>query len=351
MGRIAFDRSHGGADACGSLIDFSVSVNPFGPPPAVLEAYRRAAATIDSYPEPYAATLTAAIAESLGVAPGNVLAGNGSTQLIYLIARVLRPARPFVVIPAFSEIANSLLTLPESPAPVLLRRERRFELEMDAVDEALDAGADALFLGRPNSPTGTAIDFAQMSAIAQRCISRRCWCVIDEAFIEFADEPASAVALAGENERMIVLRSMTKLYAIPGLRLGHLVAAQRVVVELMRALEPWSVSGPAAAVGMACLAQPQSWREEIRRALRRERTYLEQGLGAIAGLEVFPSAANFIMFAIRSGPRPFAQHLRERNIVVRDLAALPGAGPGLYRIGVRARHDNDRLLEAVREYQ
>ncbi|HEY2106351.1 MAG TPA: aminotransferase class I/II-fold pyridoxal phosphate-dependent enzyme, partial [Candidatus Binataceae bacterium] len=158
MGKIGFDRSHGGIGAADSLIDFSVSTNPFGPPPALLDAYHRAAAEVGSYPEPYAATFTAAIVASLGVAPGNLLAGNGSTQLIYLIARVLRPQRPFVVIPTFSEIANSLLTLPATPMPVLLRRERRFQLEMDAIDDALAAGAGALFLGRPNSPTGTTID-------------------------------------------------------------------------------------------------------------------------------------------------------------------------------------------------
>src|SRR5215472_1976417 len=89
MVQIVFDRMHGGADSR-ALIDFSVSTNPFGPPPAALDAYHRAAEAIGSYPEPYAATLTAAIAASLGVAPANVLAGNGSTQLIYLIARVLR---------------------------------------------------------------------------------------------------------------------------------------------------------------------------------------------------------------------------------------------------------------------
>jgi threonine-phosphate decarboxylase len=351
MSTIIFDRTHGGADLCDALIDFSVSINPFGPPPAAVDAYHRAAAAIGAYPEPYAAALTAAIASSLGVAPANVLAGNGSTQLIYLIARVLRPARPVVVIPAFSEIANSLMTHSTVPAPLLLRPEHRFQLQIEAVDEALAAGADALFLGRPNSPTGASIDMARISEIAQRCGARRCWCVIDEAFIDLADEPLSAAPLAARSDRVIVLRSLTKLYAIPGLRLGYLVGDERVVAELTRALEPWSVSAPAAAVGLACLAQPQSWREEVRTALRCERVYLEDGLRAIAGVQVFPSTANFLMLAVRPGSRPLAEHLRERGIAVRDLAALPGAGPGLYRIGVRARPDNERLLAALRSYR
>ncbi|HEY2106786.1 MAG TPA: aminotransferase class I/II-fold pyridoxal phosphate-dependent enzyme, partial [Candidatus Binataceae bacterium] len=170
-------------------------------------------------------------------------------------------------------------------------------------------------------------------------------------FIEFADDPTSAVALVAGNDRVIVLRSMTKLYAIPGLRLGYLVASKGVVAQLAHALEPWSVSGPAAAVGMACLAQPESWREQIRAALRAQRLLLEQGLGAISGFDVFKSSANFIMFAAPALSRPFTAHLRADGIVVRDLAALPGAGPGLYRAAVRAPADNDRLLDAARSYR
>jgi threonine-phosphate decarboxylase len=350
MDEITFDRSHGGAPCGAALIDFSVSTNPFGPPPGVIDAYHRAEATLGSYPEPYAASLTAAIANHLGVAPGNVLAGNGSTQLLYLAARVLRPQRPFVVIPTFSEIANSLLTFGAPPAPIALRRERGFQLDLGDIDAALAQGADALFLGRPNSPTGSTIDPAGVSAIADSCAARRCWCVIDEAFIDFADDSASAANLAAEHPRLIVARSMTKLYAIPGLRLGYLVARAEIVAQLGRALEPWSVSGPAAAVGLACLAQPDSWRAEVRATLNRERAYLEQQLAALAGFTVFPSAANFLMFEV-SRPEGLAAHLRGNGIMIRDLAALPGAGAGWFRIAVRGRSDNDRLLDAARSWR
>jgi threonine-phosphate decarboxylase len=347
---IRFDRSHGGAHASDSLIDFSVSTNPFGPPPEVLEAYHKASATIASYPEPYAATLTGAIAGHLGVMPGNVLAGNGSIQLIYLIARVLRPKRPFIVIPTFSEIANSLLILGATPASIRLRRERDFQLDTRDIDDVLAHGADALFLGRPNSPTGSMLDLVDVAAIAGRCAHHRCWCVIDEAFIEFADEPTSAVVLVKQYPRLIVIRSMTKLYAIPGLRLGYMVGSSEIVAELGRALEPWSVSGPAAAVGLACLAQPDRWRDEIRNTLRVERTYLEQQLGMLPEFTVFPSKANFLMFEV-SRPEAFTLHLLQHGIMVRDLASLPGAGPGLFRIAVRSRADNDRLIEAARTYR
>jgi threonine-phosphate decarboxylase len=351
MDQIVFDRHHGGADPSSTLVDFSVNTNPFGAPPAVLEAYHRAVATIGAYPEPYAAALTAAIADHLGVAPANVLAGNGATQLFYLIARVLRPLRPLIVIPTFSEIANSLLTMAVAPSPVRLRPERRFQFDLDDIVSALSAGADALYLGRPNSPTGSTIDLGMVSAIARRCAELRCWFVIDEAFIDFADDPVSAAALVKELEWIIVVRSMTKLYGIPGLRLGYLLARAGVAVELARALEPWSVSGPAAAVGIACLAQPESWRAAIRDVIRGERAFLAQQLAALPGFSVYPSAANFLMFETRTGgPCGFVSHMQARGIAVRDLAALPGAGPGFYRVAVRSRPDNLRLLEAARSW-
>lgn len=350
MDKIGFDRSHGGAPPSGALIDFSVSINPFGPPPDVLAAYHDAVATIASYPEPYAETLIAAIAADLNVRRSSVLAGNGSVQLIYLIARVLRPKRPSVVIPGFSEIANSLLILGIPPRPIRLRRESGFKFDLNDIDQALAQGADVLFFGRPNSPTGSMVELDKMAAIAERCSARRCWCIVDEAFIEFADEPASAAALVKEYPKLIVLRSMTKLYAIPGLRLGYLVGADDVVAELAHALEPWAVSGPAAAVGLACLGKSEQWREEIRSTLGGERGYLQNKLDELPGFTVFASTANFLMFEV-SPPAGFGTHMLRHGIMVRDLAALPGAGPGLFRIAVRSRADNDRLLEAARSYQ
>jgi threonine-phosphate decarboxylase len=351
MVEIAFDRSHGGATGP-DLIDFSISINPFGPPPNAVAAYHEAAATIASYPEPYAETFTAAVATYLGLAPANILAGNGSNHLLYLIARVLRPNRPFIVIPTFSEIANSLLTLPTTPQAIVLRRERRFQFDLDALDRALTNGADALFLCRPNSPTGTTLALEDAAALAKRCAARQCWCVIDEAFIDFADDPRSAAALVDQNPWLIVTRSMTKLYAIPGLRLGYLAASESTATVLGRALEPWSVSGPAAAVGIACLAQSENWRNQICTALKAEREYLQDRLGAIAGITVFRSTANFLMFEVdhRARERSLHRHMVERGILVRDLAALPGAGPGLFRIGVRLRADNDHLIEAINAY-
>src|SRR6202167_1383181 len=225
--KLEIDRTHGGGAPPG-ILDFSASLNPLGPPPQALAAYHDAAALIARYPSPYPEDLAARMALRHRVASDNIVVGNGSTQLIHLLARTLRPRRPFVAIPTFSEIANAMIVAGVAPSAMWALRERGFAIEIEQADRALEQGADAIFIGRPNSPTGAMLSIGVAAEIAARCSRRGCWCVFDEAFIDFAGEHHSAVRLAAEDPRVTVLRSLTKMFAIPGLRLGYLVAGREV---------------------------------------------------------------------------------------------------------------------------
>ena len=344
---IAIDRSHGGSPHA-EFLDFSISVNPLGPPPGAMEEYHAAAPRITSYPAPYPVLFEQLIAQANGVAPANVMAGNGSTQLIYLIFRVLRPRNPFVVIPTFSEIANAAAACGTPASPVLLREASGFTLDPSALEAALARGADAIFIGRPNSPTGTFIPEATARDVARRCARQGAWCIFDEAFIEFAGD-ASLARFAADHPLVLVIRSMTKLYATPGLRLGFAIAAEETITRMRNAIEPWSVSVAAEQVGRACLSAPADYLERTLRTVAAERAFLTRQLGAHPHLRVFPSAANFLMVAV-DGERQtsaFGDYLMDRGIAIRDLARLPGCRSGLYRIAVRLRLDNERLTEAA----
>ncbi len=345
---VAIDRRHGGAVPPG-VIDFSVSINPLGPPPGVIEAYHSAAARISSYPPPKSIALEKRLAEWFGVPPENVLAGNGTTQLIYLLARVLEPARPFVVIPTFSEIANALAGEGSPPEPIQLESGREYQLDIQQVDRALADHAGAIFIGRPNSPTGTTLAMRVVEDIAARCAERGCWCVLDEAFIDFVDPPESAARLACANPRMVVLRSLTKSFAIPGLRLGCVIADREVAAALRDAIEPWSVSVVAESVGLACLDVADEYLKRTREVVAAERAYLSSQLARVSGVRVYPSVANFLMIAVaqESYPGEFGEHLLRCGIAVRDLREMPGCGPGLYRVGIRSHADNERLVSGV----
>jgi threonine-phosphate decarboxylase len=349
--KLAMDRTHGG-NAPRGVLDFSASLNPLGPPPAALAAYHDAAGLIAGYPPPYPGDLAERLARRHRVAPDNIVVGNGSTQLIHLLARTLRPRRPFVAIPTFSEIANAMIIAGVAPSAMPASRERGFAIEAAQAARALEQGADAIFIGRPNSPTGAMLGIGDAAEVAARCASRGCWCIFDEAFIDFAGEEHSALRLAAENPHVIVLRSLTKMFAIAGLRLGYLAANREVARRLREACEPWSVNVAAERVGAACLEVAEDFAARSRALIAAERAQLCAALASIEGLHAFASCANFLMLEVAENGSAggFARHLLARGIAVRDLRGLPGCGPGMYRVAVRLRGDNERLAAAARSY-
>ena len=348
---IAIDRAHGG-NARDGFLDFSTSLNPFGPPAEAIAAYHAAADAIARYPEPYPRRLEARIASWLGVDPEMVLAGNGSTQLIYLVARTLRLRAPHVVIPTFSEIANALHAASTQPVPIILHAENDFRVEAKGFEQAVDAGAEGILLGRPNSPTGSLIGIDEIGAMARACSRRDAWVVVDEAFIEFADDPRSAVSLIGYNPNLVVSRSLTKIFALAGLRLGYLVGAPELVRKLRDSIEPWSVNAVAERVAGACLEVDPEFIASSRRRLFEERKGILTELTRAGGLRIFPSRANFFLIKVDAEPEigDLGRFLRGHQIVIRDLSALPGFGPGFYRIGLRAHADNALLIAAIGDY-
>jgi threonine-phosphate decarboxylase len=347
---IQIDRVHGGTAPDGA-IDFSASVNPLGPPPAAIEAYHRAAESLGRYPAPYADGLAGRIADWIGADADNILVGNGSTQLIYLLARVMRWQRPVVVTPTFSEISNALILAEAAPCPLELSRERDFELRMADVTRVLEAGAGAILLGRPNSPTGAMISFDQATAIAIECARFDADCIFDEAFIDFAADPRSTTDLVAGAPNVIILRSMTKIFAIPGLRLGFVVASRLRIARLRSMLEPWSVNGVAERVGIACLGDASVYIARTRELITHERRFLVSGLAQNPHLHVFPAAANFLMLAAQeTDADSFGAFMLRQRIAIRDLRSLPGCGPGFYRIGIQNHADNERMVVAAREY-
>jgi threonine-phosphate decarboxylase len=287
----------------------------------------------------------------LDLPPSSVIAGNGSTQLIYLLFRALRPRHPCIVIPTFSEIANAAAACGSPAVGLRLAEAAAFALTPGAITGALDDRADAIFMGRPNSPTGTLLAEDAARAIARQCAERNAWCVFDEAFIEFTNERSMA-RFAIDHDHVIVIRSMTKIFAMPGLRLGYAVGAQSAISRMRECLEPWSVSIPAERVAFACLEASPSYLADTLRTVAAERDFLESGLKAHPRLSVFPSTANFLMVAVAGErlPGEFGAWLKSDGIAIRDLVQLPGCRPGLYRIGIRQRPDNQRLIAAAHRW-
>ncbi|MGH7986268.1 MAG: pyridoxal phosphate-dependent aminotransferase [Candidatus Binataceae bacterium] len=345
---IPADSTHGG-DAPAGMLDFSVSLNPLGPPPAAFTAYRAAMEAITNYPPPYPSRLAAAIAQWAGVAAANVLVGNGSTQLIHLLARTLAAPAMHVVIPTFSEIANAIVIAGKTPYAIGLDGPD-FALTENRVAAALARLAAPVFLGRPNSPTGSMLSLEQARAIVRICRRFKVYCVFDEAFIDFVEGGQSCAPLLRSLPNLIILRSLTKVFSIAGLRLGFIIAEEELVSAMRARLEPWSVNAIAERVAIACLEQADEFIARTQAFISAERARMVTRLRAL-NLRMIPSAANFLMLELRRDDEvnadAFAAFMMGRGIFVRDLRRLPGCMPGMFRIGIRTRADNELLLAAV----
>jgi histidinol-phosphate/aromatic aminotransferase/cobyric acid decarboxylase-like protein len=298
---------HGG-DAPDGVLDFSTGVSPLPPPPAVLRAIR--AADITRYPHPTAQPLCVAIAARHGVAPECVVAGAGSVELIWALARAFGgPGRRVAwVAPAFGEYAQAARASGAEAMPG------------DATTEC-----DLLFAARPGNPLG---DAPRIYGARARLVT------VDEAY-----QPLSELAPFAPSENVAVLRSLTKFFALPGLRLGYLLASAWVASAVRASLPPWNVSQPAIAAGLAALTLPV---EPVREAIARLRARLVDRLASIG---VTPRAAFATFVVVDVGDAgAFSAAMLARGVRVRDCSSF--GLPSLVRVGVRSDEDQDRLLAA-----
>ena len=283
--------------------------------------------------------------------PAEVLLGNGSTQLIYLVCAALRPRKALIVGPTFSEYGNALALAGADIRMLPLLAEDGFRFSTERLISIWEKDCDIVFLATPNSVTGRLIPRVEIEKIAAAALTRKSFVIVDEAFIDFV-ESESVKKLVRQNPYLIVLRSLTKYYALPGLRLGYLFGEVNRVAEFAAHHEPWSVNGPAIQVALACL-EDVGFAAKTHRWLEREREFLSKRLTAIKGLHTFPSGANFVLAKItRKDVDALHLHsfLLSKKILIRACDSFVGLGGEYFRVSVKPRKGNLRLLAALEEW-
>src|SRR5688572_26364606 len=229
------------------IIDFSASINPLGPPAAAFHTIRSAAKHIVHYPDPDCRELRLALAGKCGMDPDMILVGNGSTELIHLLPRTLGIKSALIIGPTFQEYERALMEAGSIVQYIHAKREQRFRPPVQDILEQLSATRakfDAVFLCNPNNPTGQVMNRKTLCSLAAAIERRQGWLIVDEAFVDYCQEQ-SIVSLLKEHPRMLVLRSLTKFYAMPGLRIGYLLGERKVVGLLKDRQPPWSVNSVA----------------------------------------------------------------------------------------------------------
>jgi threonine-phosphate decarboxylase len=333
------------------LTDFSANINPAGPPPSAVAAMRRALeepSTLAKYPDLELVELKQTIAGRTGVQPDNIAVANGFVPLLEATLRSLKIEKCLLPVPSFGEYRRVLENASVVVTPHLLSQEKVFEFEIDAVLKTLlNHSCDAILLANPQNPSGALCGAGKMQQLIKMTSQHKIMVLLDEAFIDYCPVD-SLTQLAMEQANVIVFRSVTKFFAIPGLRVAYAVGKSSTVQAIDRFLAPWPITNFASDAVCAAL-QDGAYAEESRVANDRRRLWLEQELGRL-GIATYPSSANFLLLRFPATVDVsvlWERMIVEEQIVLRSCANFEGLAPGHLRIAVRSEPENERLIRGL----
>ncbi|SFS64194.1 threonine-phosphate decarboxylase CobD [Marininema halotolerans] len=338
------------------FIDFSANINPLGPPTEVLRVLQEAVTEVGvpglaRYPDPANRALKKALAESVNVSESFLLIGNGAAELIDGVTRYVQPRKVGVTAPAFLEYERCACKEKAEVIYLPAGEKEGFLPEEAALIEWIHA-VDLAWLGHPNNPTGLLMPLSFLEIAAKEAAKSGTILVVDEAFLDFIPdgERRSLLPRIKEFPTTILLRSMTKFYALPGLRLGFGVAEPGLVEGISAMQVPWSVNGLAQRAGEAALVT-SDFANATWKWLQEERSFLLEGLKGLLLIEWVIGAVNYLLIKLKDSPgiqsppsRWLQQRLGERGILIRDASGYPGLDGSYIRIAVRSREENAYLL-------
>jgi threonine-phosphate decarboxylase len=321
------------------VLDFSANINPLGPSPKALDAIRENLDIVCLYPDENSNRLTRCLSDRLRVPAETILAGNGATELLYFWLRTIRPRIATLLVPTFGEYRRALASVGAEIRTSQHREDDHFRLP------AVAAGADVVIVTNPNNPTGAYAPPEEMLEWISR-IDPSTQVFVDEAFVEFTAQ-ASLVRSIERFPNLWVLRSMTKFYAMPGLRLGYLVSSGVPALQTQR--EPWQVNSLAELAGLASL-DDSHYEEAALQLVQRERIWLWKQLQTLPRLRAYPTAANFFLARCEDGQSldRLIATLMEKNILLRDCRNVEGLSGPYFRFAIKARPENDLLVDYLR---
>lgn len=334
-----------------SLLDFSASINPAPPSDRLVEALCasiRSRGVITRYPDTTYSALKRAIAEYARVDENSICIGNGGMSLLLAAVRMLGVRRCLILVPAFLEYERVLASCGVERVTLALREEDDFAIDSQRVlDRLKQSQADLLLLANPHSPSGRLLPRPALEGLRQSVTALGVHTIIDEAFIDY--EPEQTLSRqAASVANLVVLRSLTKFFAMPGLRVGYAIAHPELRVRLETALPLWPVDSIAAEAARLALRDIAAIEATIENN-KKEKTWLSDRLRSM-GVKVFPAAANYLLFKIgdaADGLELWRRLIVKHGIVIRSCANFEGLDSHYFRVAVRTRAENQRLVVAL----
>jgi threonine-phosphate decarboxylase len=309
---------------------------------------------IKFYPDPNPVEFKAEVAKYVGhgVEEKNIILGNGSIELIYAITEILpRGFNAVIPVPSFSEYEKAALRV--GSKPVFVQLPQNFALETEKIKKAVTGDTKIMCICNPHSPSGTLYSKEAVLDLVEFCHKKDIIFSVDENYIEFADK-GQETTLAGmvkEYENLFVIRSVTKFYGMPGIRLGYGIAARNLIDKLETVRLPWSINGLAGVATLAAFNDTE-FIQNTKQTIAKERAQLTKNLNEIEDLHVYPSVTNFVLVKIlnrKITSTKLKEMLAKENILIRDCCTFVGLDDSYFRITVRSAEDNQKLAETLKE--
>jgi threonine-phosphate decarboxylase len=333
------------------LLDFSASIVPGGPSPRVTQAISNSLGSPEkllAYPDLDSQALRASLAIYANVPVSNVVVGNGMVPLLSATLRAMGAQRCMLPVPAFGEYRRTLQCEGVAVEPWPLSEAAGFQPDVERlIDSCAERECDILLLTNPHNPTGVVVQAEKLSAAVQRARRYGIRTLLDEAFIDFIPQE-SISAHVPELSDVVVFRSVTKFFAVAGLRIAYMIAPEQLVSRVKELLAPWPIS-TLAAVGVIAALEDKAWIADTLARSSREREKLALQLSAL-GLSVYPAGANFLFSRLGDEHRNrgvWERLVMDHGILVRNCATFETLDQTYYRVAVLGSNDNQLLIRAL----
>ena len=361
------------------ILDYSSNINPYGIPESLKSRIIENLEILERYPDPDYVELREKLAHLNKIDISDIVLGNGATEIIFLFMKVINPKKILIVSPTFGEYERAVKAT-EIPRDIVslscsgdnknienkeieieyfeLKESDDFKLNIGNLKNELEKKYDLLIICNPNNPTGKFLKLAQTEEILKECNKYDTKLFIDEAFIEFlADGMKESIINTEENKKnLFVTRAFTKFFAIPGLRLGYgMYFDKELEQKISEKKEPWSVNNIAEMAGLTVLDDTE-YIEKTLKWITKEKIYMYEKLNEISGIKVYETEVNFItgkidekLFSEGLNVKILREKMLEQGILIRDASNFKFLDERFFRLAIKDRASNDRVIEAMKE--
>ncbi len=328
------------------IIDFSANINPLGICENVKKSIFDNIKLIEKYPDMSYFELKTSIADYEGISSEHIILGNGAAEVLFNIIRAIQPKKTLLLAPTFSEYEEAVAGIKGDVKYYYLKEEDSFKLNKDYLN-FINKEIDLLIICNPNNPTGTLVSRQDIIKITEKAAESNVKVLVDESFLDFLSDEYSVKKYISKYKNLIIIKSLTKFFALPGLRIGYGMCADEEVLRNTNILTPaWNINILAEKAAISAI-KDEKYINDTKLYIHKEKKYLYDEMEKIKNIKVFKPTVNFLFFKVNKNIDLFSKLLKE-NILIRSCSNYNGLNEKYYRIGIKTHKDNENFIEKLK---